>query len=134
MGAAREEIVLQMDSAVAIHGYPNDTVTRAIRVGDYKLLEGYIGPGDWWPQVSALSGMLICYVWSISPWRWAGSEHHGRGARGPGGRPAAAPAGRLPRAGSLLPRHGDAHDAAVQRARRPAGAVGPGRSDARACR
>ena len=65
VGAAREEIVLQMDSAVAIHGYPNDTVTRAIRVGDYKLLEGYIGPGDWWPQVRRPSRLIFCVCWSF---------------------------------------------------------------------
>ena len=55
---ARTEIVLQYDSAVPIHGYPHDgVVTRAIRVGNFKLLEGHIGTGDWWPQdVSTTDG------------------------------------------------------------------------------
>eukprot|EP01045_Picozoa_sp_COSAG04_P035787 COSAG04_NODE_8413_length_979_cov_1.848864_2_plen_138_part_01 len=42
-----------VDSAVRTAAkmiYPDDgVVTRALRSGDYKLLEGYLGPGEWWP-------------------------------------------------------------------------------------
>ena len=34
-------------------------------LSDYKLLEGYIGPGDWWPQVRRPSMLILCVCWSF---------------------------------------------------------------------